>query len=387
MVIASVPIWLGQQLCRRNAAALVVSSIALLLGGLLTGSVRAQPATPPARAVLLIAARADAPRDSQPRGVFEQRTLMIALASAQVWLASTPDGAGQICTDDRATITLQAADGATQRWTYDFAGPDRRAIMCRPPQALALPAGAGVYTATITLEDLYPPTFGTRAYYLVADTVRESAAAPDRRPVASSPSVPTPERTRAPQPVAQPIATHMASTAAPPAVPPAAPVVQRADPSDGTLLRDPRVPAALGAALVLAIVALLIRRLLRRDRLPVHQLRGVLYLFDPATREARTIALPGDATSVDIYQRPLRAVPIGRADGADAAIAQIQATAGGPVLLESDAPRTQPIKIERDRPYVIAGGAVTLRYRDQAAGPMRGGSHPRRMVGRRSTLR
>jgi hypothetical protein len=377
-IILSLPIWLG-----RGWAA------ALLVGGLLVANVQAQPATSAPRAVLLIAAHADAPRQSQPRGVFAQRTLTITLESARIQLASTPDGAGPLCTDDRAALTLTPATGATQRWTYDFASPDHRAIICRPAQVLALPTGAGVYTATITLEDLYPDTYGSRAYYLVVDAAGESATTPDRRPESSRPADPTPAPTRATQPAAQPIMPPAAATAAPSPVPSVALVaVQHADPgASGTLINDRRAPMALGVMIALAILALLIRRLLRRRRLPVPQLHGVLYLFEPATREARTIALPGGAIGVEIYRRPLHAVPISATGGASAAIAQIQATAGGPVLFEGDAPNAQPILLEHDRPYALAGGAVTLRYRDQGAKLERGGSRSHRTGGQRSTSR
>lgn len=378
-----ISIWLG----RRRAAALGLSSAALLVGALLAGGARAQPATPVPRAVLLVAARADAPRQAQPRGVFARRTHMITLESAQVRLASTPDGIGPLCTDDRATLTLTAATGAAQRWTYDFASPDRRAIICRPPQVLALPVGAGVYTATLTLEDLYPDTYGTRAYYLVVDAADVLVAAQDRQPAASRLADPVPVPTQAARPTPPLIATPAVAPAAASPVPSVGPVAaRRADPGGiGALISDTRVLVALGAAIALAILALLRWRMLRR-RLPVDQLRGVLYLFEPATREARTIALPGGATGVAICRQPLRAVPISDTGGAGAAIAQIQATARGPVLREGDAPTVQPILLERDRPYALAGGTVTLRYRDQGIRLERSNLPSRRTAGRRSTL-
>src|SRR4051794_3765054 len=107
---ASSPFWLGQ----RRAVALGWGSAALLMGGLVTGSVLAQPATPTPHAVLLVAARADAPPDARPRGVFAQQTQVVTLAATHVQLASTPDGAGALCTDDQATLTLTSATGTTQ---------------------------------------------------------------------------------------------------------------------------------------------------------------------------------------------------------------------------------------------------------------------------------
>jgi len=377
-------IWLG----RTRAAALGWSSAALLLGELVAGSVRAQPATPTPHAVLLTAARADAPSNARPRGVFEQRTLTITLESAQVRLASTPDGAGALCTDDRAMLTLISAAGTTHRWTYQFASPDRRMIVCLPSQALTLPDGAGVYTATLTLEDLYPDTYGTRAYYLVIDAVGAPATTPDFQPEARQ-EAPAPIPTRAaPQPT-PPIATLGAATPAVTAVLPAAPVaVRRAEPSGiGALISDTRVLMGIGAAIALAILVLLGRQWLRRRSRSAPQLCGVLYLFEPATREARTIALSGGATGVAICRQPLRAVPISATGDASAAIAQIQATAGGPVLREGNPPTAQSIPLERDQPYALAGGLVTLRYRDQDARLERGGSHSRRTTDRRSTMR
>ena len=408
-IIASVPIWLG----RRRAAALGWSCAALLVGGLLVACVQAPPATalpravllvaaradaarqsqsPPAiplpRAVLLVAARADAPHQSQSRGVFAQRTLTITLEAAQVRLASTPDGVGPLCTDDRATLTLTSAAGAARHWTYQFTSPDRRAIVCLPPQTLALPAGAGVYTATVTLDDLYPDTYGTRAYYLVVDTAGGLVAAQDRQPAASRLADPTPIPTRAAPLTTSPITTPVVATAAPPPVPSVVPgAARRADPGGiGALMSDMRVLVVLGAAIALVIVALRRWRWLRRRVPPAPQLRGVLYLFEPATREARTIALPGGATGVAICRRPLSAVPISDTGGAGAAIARIQATARGPVLLEGDAPTAPPILLERNQPYALAGGAVTLRYHDPGARLERGGSHSRRTADRRSTM-
>lgn len=386
--IVSLPLRQIQRGRYRCAKAVGWSCMALLAGGLLASSVWAQPTTPLHGAVLLVDAYADAPPDARPRGVFVQQTLAITLNSAQVRLASTPDGMGAICTDDQATLTLTSATGATRLWMYQFASPDRRAIVCRPPQTLALPAGAGTYTATITLEDLYPDTYGTRAYYLVADRAGAANTAQERRPMASGLADPTPAITHTPQPVASPRAI-LKATAVPSPVGSVVPaVVQRSDRAGmGLPIRDTRVLAAAGFILMLAILALIVWRSLRRRRLPLYQLRGVLYLFESVTREARTIALPIGMTEIAIYRQPLRAVPVRTSGGAGAAIARMQATARGPVLYEGEALNTQPIALERDRPYVIAGGEVTLRYHDQIIGTARGGPRASRAVGQRSRMR
>jgi hypothetical protein len=124
--------------------------------------------------------------------------------------------------------------------------------------------------------------------------------------------------------------------------------------------------ALLVAALLVAALALALRK--RRGRRPAHapSLSGIVYLFDQETREARTAILPGDAQRLEVRRRPLRLEALATGEPPDAGIAQIWPTAAGPLIRDAAAKEALPLL--HDRPYALAGGAVVLRYRSAEAG-------------------
>jgi hypothetical protein len=128
------------------------------------------------------------------------------------------------------------------------------------------------------------------------------------------------------------------------------------------------VAGLLGAALLISLAALGVRRRIRRPSTPP-AITSVLYLFDQETREARTELVRGSAR-LDVRRRPLRVAVVATAVEIDQGIAQIRPSSEGLLLYE---PATEAaIPLVHDRLYALAGGAVTLRYREPSGGrPMK----------------
>jgi hypothetical protein len=315
-----------------------------------SGPVRAdQPPAGP-EAIELAPALPDAPRQPRARGVFFTRSQLLDLPGRPLHLASTPDGRGELCSDDQATISFQAGTRVVYRWSQRFTSADRQAITCIAPQPIALPAAAASYSVTIVLEDLYPDTYGSRAYYLVIDPPAPGAGGAADAPTPARPAVPTPT----------PTATSSAEPAVAATLPPDAPA--------GPMRPEPLIGLAAITLVLLAGAAWLITRG-RRGRAGLRW-AGIIDLFDTTTREARTITLQGNAPALAITRHPLRAAP---ADGRANPIALLRLTAQGPVI---EAGQT-PIALRHDQRYQLAGGMVVLRYRGEdrprAATPTRKG--------------
>lgn len=318
-----------------------------------------QPAPP---AVWQLApAIAPAPPARVARGGFLSRSQSLVLPGGTLWLASTPDGRGELCSDDRATVSVQDTQQIVWRWSHVFASADRQGITCVEPQAVPIPS-AGTYTVTITLEDLFSDTYSSRPYVLVFAGSGESA----------------PAATALPQPQAMPAPTHAAPV---PTNAPATAIPSPAPPARATVSERKEQPQPIsmiwlgGAALALVLVLLLARRIRRRNAAPHAQ--AILDLFDQETREARTLALP--AGTALIARHPLRIVSQTAASDAAAQVGRVQLVAGGAQLSFPGMPQRAPIVLHPAQRYELAGGAVVLRYRGPAPStPDRSAALPKR---------
>jgi hypothetical protein len=331
---------------------------------------------------LVVPAIADAPRAAQARGIFYRWTLTVTLPVSSVWLAASPDGQTPLCTDDQATLTFTLNDQPVQRWSHRFS-TDRRAIRCIPPQLLAFPA-PGTYQVTVELDDLYPDTYGTRPYYLVfAQPTTASAHQPNATaatdvvsPTASAFTA-TPERSSAAVGSGPPPRSPESPTPAPQASAAALPAPQLGAAAGETPAarrapdQDRRMLVLLGSAILLALL-LTLAALRRRARQRANAMAvpiGIVDLFDQATREARTALLLNAPQGAEVRRRPLRLVPLPAADQERSGIARIVPTPRGVLLQEITAASANDGQLlTHDVAYPLAGGAVTLRYRDQRVG-------------------
>jgi hypothetical protein len=363
---------------------LTITLVVLSGAGKVVMAAQALP-SPGAVVVPLAPAIAEAPRAARARGVFYRQAHAATLPEGPVWLAASPDGQGELCTDDQATITFARPGQPNQTWSHRFTTADRRGIACISPQQLVL-AGAGNYTITVVLEDLYPDTFGSRPYFLIvpstiaAMTATTSVAgdgyAPvviPTRPASTAPPRSTPSEAP-PTAIPSPRAFRPEPPLVPtPGVPP--PTVSAADPT-GTPTSPwsvPRIVAVPGTVLLgCALALMLLRRRSRRWIPPAATLTGILDLFDRETREARTIILQGSA-SVEVHRRPLALLTSPVPDQRGMCIARIWPTVQGPMLqaVTADA-MPEPRLLAHDTPYELAAGTVVLRYRAQHIGAAHG---------------
>jgi hypothetical protein len=357
----------GRHAGRRHLLVLLVLAFLVLLLG--------SPVAAAAPAVRLVPALPDAPATMQARGEFYRHTLAVQVTANPLRLASSPDGQGALCTDDRATLTLVTADTATPLWSHTFAGADRQSIVCIPPQAVQVPTTPGIYELQMVLEDLFPPVYGTRPYYLVGAVALVSTPTPTTTGVPTATprpqptddtaqgALPTGGPTAGPTPAPQPTVT-----AHPVAPPPDEPVGSR--PLPGTdLTWSPTIGLGLGGIVLLGGLGLvlLVRRRAPRPASPT--LLGMLTLFDQETYETQTLLLTGETPVVTIRRHPLALVTTPTRDPVAGTIAQIRATAQGPVVQERLADAwTAAVALSHDVTCTLAAGRVTLRYRDPLGG-------------------
>lgn len=362
----SAQVWVGR--------ALAAAALALSLGGLPPPG----EAAPARQAIALAPAVGEAPPEGRARGVFYSATLSITVGAAEALLASSPDGLGELCTDDEATLVFRREGAPEQVWSRLFADRAAGAVRCAPPQHLLLAAGAGAYQVEVILADRFPFTHSSRPYFLIVAapaTGIKGAATPPAPPAATTPPAPVaaPTSTR-PSATATPGAGVAALTSAVPAAQPAPTPPLTGGPEAplvGGGLPTPALLAALGAAaLAMGLVALLARR---RPPPRAHPLAGIVDLADRETGEARTELLgrfPGGAALV---RGPLRLVtPGGPAEGR--AVASIVPGEGGPLLRVGPAEPT-PL---REGEALLIDRAVELRYRGARAT-----NRPPTTVGRR----
>ncbi len=333
--------------------ALVVLTV--VVGAWWPGAAEARTADLPA--VPLVPHIPEAPPSATARGVFYEAEWTVWVQTSPLWLASTADGQGELCSDDRATVTLLVADTPVVRWEHTFASTDTQSIACIPPQPIAVPVMPGTYQVQVWLDDLYPDTYGSQPYYLVGARLDAPEYAAETMVAAGAPPAASPPDTAA---TATPAAT----------VTPVAVV--------------PREAEGLGATwawwwIVLPVAGLaglpgwwLWRR--RHTSVQACGLTGVLSLFDTETHAARTVVLTGEAQMMTIRRAPLAVTAVdprparSRARSATDAVpplAHLLATEQGAVLQELlPEGAGDKVLLVPNQAYELADGLVMLRYRE-----------------------
>lgn len=252
----------------------------------------AQAAT---EAIRLTPAIAAAEPAAAARGVFFENRVDVTLPSVVV-LAGTPDGNGELCTDDEAELRLEHVDGALQVWRHIFADADRRGVACLPPQELALTSGGGRYRITLTLTDRFPDRFSSTAYYLVLPTAKGAPPTITRQstaPIPTTTALSTPTTTATSLPTLTPTSTPVALSV------PIAPV----PPIEGTgISLEPWLGAGIGLVALLGLAVLLVWFRTRRHA-PLPQ--GIVDLYDRTTGESRTLLLYRYPQGAGIVREPL----------------------------------------------------------------------------------
>ncbi len=323
--------------------------LAALSALILVGPGAATPAPPPAplAAVALAPAIAEAPAAGHARGVFFSRKVEIELPRGEAILASTPDGAGALCTDDEAIVSARGPDGASLSWAHLFADGERRVIRCIGPQPLQIER-AGRYTLTITLTDRLAHTFSSRPYYLVwrsegAMSVMAITVVPTVTSVPKRPTSAAPAPTRPPTPSSTP----MPAATQPPA----------------TLEPEPASAAGVWfgrATVALAVLAVLVLLWQSRRARPV--LRGIIDLADRETGEARTLLLRRYPRGLAIARRPLEPLTL-PADPNRPPAVEILPGPRGPELHYLTAGQTESRVALHDGVALLIDSALELRYR------------------------
>ncbi|NJN66287.1 MAG: hypothetical protein HC884_06030 [Chloroflexaceae bacterium] len=163
----------NQRLKNIWCAALVGGALLWATGILLNGERLARAQLGSGVEVVLMAPAIDeAPEETAARGVFYMRvmTMTIPLTTTKIWLASSPDGQGAVCTDDQATLTFAMLRDDQHRqvhhWSHDFVSADGQQIECLPPQEMMIQVGPGQYRVEMVLEDVRPTTYHSYPYYL-----------------------------------------------------------------------------------------------------------------------------------------------------------------------------------------------------------------------------
>lgn len=82
----------------------------------------------------------------------------------QAVLSSSPDGQGQVSTDDQFLIQASPSGRA---WSHDFRNLARTRIVPLPAQDINRLFVIGENTITVTVTDLFVPNYSTRPYFLV----------------------------------------------------------------------------------------------------------------------------------------------------------------------------------------------------------------------------
>ncbi|MBA3532761.1 MAG: hypothetical protein H0T73_12625 [Ardenticatenales bacterium] len=236
----------------------------------------------------------DAPQATTVGTFFESET-SIEIVTGTIRLSASPDGAGSLVTDDRATLVVARPDGSEALWSHDFRSPDRDQVLPLPAQDVSSLFQTGTHQVRLVLEDLWPPVHSSSAYYLV---LAPASIPPERR------AVPVP-------------ATHAALDGAQAPAPRFLSLTPAARPAVATERNPADIP--FGRLTILLIVGaatgLLLwwRRRSRRAMAPVGaSLWGWLSLYDHETGEALPLvtltAFPeGLAVGVD----PLRVGHVG----------------------------------------------------------------------------
>lgn len=331
----------------------------------------------------LAPAIAPASPQAQARGVFFQRvvTVTIPFTATQVWLASTPDGVGPLCTDDGATLSVRATApdvSAGWQWSHDFGQANPQQITCVPAQNLRKTLPPGTYAIALQLTDVRPVTWSTQPYFLILVRERSAAQVQVVAPPRQSPGLsraqaweflaaytapqPTPTRNLPERPARDVVSQHPAPTpqAMDAGIPPAA--------TDGQPRLSGLLLVVVGSVGIVGMVLVWVMR--HRMTVPVlPRMVGLVDVFDRETRESRTVPLSAYPDGVTILRHPLRLVREHPATEPAQVIARVVPGMEGPLLYAG-----QPgISQEHDGiglgqgstvdAYRVADGTVEIRYR------------------------
>lgn len=317
--------------------------------------------------VLVAPAVAEAPVADSARGVFYARamTLTIPLTTTHIWLASSPDGQGAVCSDDQVTVSLISLNGGYHQvyhWVHDFISADGQGIECLTPQETAIQLEPGQYRVEIVLEDLRPTTYGSRPYYL--------GVVPMEPPLPAATSTPTPPPPVHDQQAMLPTVASPVPVATPTtALSGDAPIIEK--PREGVWpdgAASPVLLAAAGGVAALTAVGTAMALVARRRRAPVPtQMTGMLDILDHDTLESCTALLSTYPQGVMITRHPLQ-VSAQRAIAAQGeVIATIVPGAQGPVCYGHSAGSSngEGVALAQlgSKFHRLAGGTVALWYR------------------------
>lgn len=346
-------------------------TLLMLTGCLALAALSAPTASAVPTATLLVPAIGEAERAGVARGVFYSRTHELTVGAGELLLSSSPDGAGELCTDDQATLTFRRPDAPPQQWSRLFADPASGSVICAPPQRLRLAAGPGRYQVEVTLSDRFPFTYSSRPYFLIAPA-GEGEAADAALPLAAVAQI-TPPATAVPIVTASPPRTYPTTTS-PMAAPTGALAPSTVAAAGAPAAGPPRVavagwwlptlPAVVAVTLAAMAIAVLRRR--RRAAAPPPPLLGLVDLFDRRTGERRTALLQRFSAGAALLRDPLDLVAAESEAPGERLIALILPGAAGPQLrVGGPAPRG-PTPL-REGETILIDRAVELRYRGAPA--------------------
>ncbi|MFN8499535.1 MAG: hypothetical protein U0641_16920 [Anaerolineae bacterium] len=357
----------------------ILALLACMLGyGVSRGFVRAAHAAGPndAMATQLSPAVPEAPRTPTAHGVFFDAHVSVTIAARQLRLAGSPDGEGQLCTDDRATLTFRSTSGESFVWRHTFHQNAQTGIYCIPPVDLTGQVTPGVYDVEVQLEDVVPYTYSSTAYYLVA------FPEPTATPAPSPSAAPT-----APRAVAE-VAAEATPTATPrdvtPTPTPGAAVAPEAGDGEGASALSLWWPLALAVVAVVGLAGAIIAFKIRGAAAPDGpHLSGTADLTDRETGESRQVSLFQYPRGARLTRHPLGLAGLASPASIGETIGYLLPSAQGP-LLYVDPPGASggaaPTPMQPGHGYTVAAGVVEVSYRP--FDPARTGRSMRRAQGR-----
>lgn len=286
--------------------------------------------------------------------VFFSNSVVITATASSVLLASSADGQGLLCTDDQATLQIQASTGETVTWSHSYASPNRQRIVCQEPQIIGLPHSAGSYTFTMTLEDIYAPKYGSASYILIFEQSAQTMPAPAQvakplplvKPTTHATAAPTPSVTQARPPELGRLSVQVATT-------------QPKSASERLVIPHWRIAsiALCGLAVLLVVLA----RGRRRTHTP--HLYGIADITDQETGERRTFLLGMYAQGAAILRHPLDLIAWPAHEAARAPVATIVPAKQGPVLMPYHAGNAEEAMQLRAGEYLSIDHRLKVRFR------------------------
>ena len=348
-----------------------------------------------ANAIRLNEAIAESPRRTMPAGVFYEHEVIVTFDGAEVWLASTPDGRGEIVTDDRVKLLVIHPDGSQATWQHDFRSADQSRIVPLPATELKELFEVGQNRVKITLTDVRSFTYSSSAYYLVIQSSEGRVDAPIRPTITMTATMTATPTEIAPTMTATPIMTatptelaHDAPTPTPTTTPlnkptikgrtAVAPTITATAALSGTTVTTPNAfratvneptkspnqwPTWLILIVIVIVVGLwcLLRRRQLKEALPQTRLMGWLEGMDCQTGDVLPLVnLSVYPKGAAIVANPLRVIGLGAEieEIEEQVIAELQPTPSG----------VPELVIEADKKGLMAEevqiGTLQLEYRN-----------------------